>query len=241
MKVSKIRSYWIIFRSILAVLGTSLGILLHYYFKKLTREKVDQMGRAWAKRIVSYVDLQYEIFNPYNVSFEPNHPYVVMSNHASHYDIPLVLLSIPGSIRMVGKKELFKVPIWGDAMRAGEYISIDRQNRRQAIKDLEFAKQKMESGLIPWIAPEGTRSLTGKMNSFKKGGFVLALKTKATIIPVAIKGSAKILPAKTLDFSVGEKVEIHICKPIEASDYANNEKDQLVKDVESSIRAILEE
>jgi len=236
MKVSKMRTYWIVFRSIVATLITSLKVLWFYFTKRLTREKVDELGREWSKKIVSYVDLHYEVFNPYHVSFEPNHTYIVMSNHASHYDIPLILLSLPGSIRMIAKKELFKVPIWGKAMQVSEFISIDRENRRQAIKDLEFAREKMESGIIPWIAPEGTRSRTGLMNPFKKGGFFLAMKTKATIIPVAIKGSAKILPAKTLDFSVGEKVEIHICKPIDPSHYDNNEKDQLVKDVEDSIR-----
>jgi 1-acyl-sn-glycerol-3-phosphate acyltransferase len=71
-----------------------------------------------------------------------------MSNHRSHYDIPLIFLSLPGSIRMLTKKELFNIPIWGRGLRAAEFLSIDRRDHAQAMKDMEYAKERMQSGIV---------------------------------------------------------------------------------------------
>jgi 1-acyl-sn-glycerol-3-phosphate acyltransferase len=159
-----------------------------------------------------------------------------MSNHASHYDIPLTMATIPGSLRMLVKKELCRIPIWGRAMKASEYISIDRTDRHQAKKDLELAKQKMESGIILWMAPEGTRSRTGELQPFKKGGFLLAFQTDAIIIPMSIRGAFNVLPPKTLDFQLHQHVDIHFSQPIDTKNYSIRDRERLMKDVEQAIR-----
>ena len=163
-----------------------------------------------------------------------------MSNHASHYDIPLVLVAFPKGLRMMTKRELVKIPIWGHAMRASEMIPVDRHNIKQALRDLKYAKQKSESGVRVWIAPEGTRSHTGKLGKFKKGGFVLANQTKAIIIPVTICGSGKILPPKTWDFYLKQKVDIHIGKPIDSTKYKPRDRQKLMDDVKASIQQFCE-
>ena len=161
-----------------------------------------------------------------------------MSNHSSLYDIPLMFVTLPGSIRMLTKKELFRIPVWGKGMKDGEFISIDRDNRRQAFRDLEEAKKKLESGVTLWVAPEGTRSRTGKIGPFKKGGFMLAMKTGATIVPVGIRGSFEVLPAKTSCFELGRKAEIHIGTPIETRNLSKRDMDRLITEVESRIRLL---
>jgi 1-acyl-sn-glycerol-3-phosphate acyltransferase len=184
------------------------------------------------------VNLSYEVFNPNGVRFEPNRRYVIMSNHSSLYDIPLTFMALPGSIRMLTKKELFEVPIWGRGMAAGEFISIDRNNRRQAFRDLQEARKKMESGIILWVAPEGTRSRTGKLGPFKKGGFMLALQTGATIVPVGIRGANEVLPAKTTDLHVGCHAEFHVGRPIDTSRYSKKQINELMEEVENQIREL---
>src|SRR4029079_5554001 len=92
---------------------------------------------------------------------------------------PLIFAALPGSIRMLTKKELFRVPIWGRGLAAGEFVSLDRSQRQQAIRDLGAARDKMADGVILWVAPEGTRSKDGRLGSFKKGGFLLALENGA--------------------------------------------------------------
>ncbi|MFH1334683.1 MAG: lysophospholipid acyltransferase family protein [Pseudomonadota bacterium] len=236
MQTNRLISYWVVLRSLLATLSTSLSVINASFMRRLTRQRIDQLSRAWSSKVLKIARVSYEVFNPYTVSLQSGRSYIIMSNHASLYDIPLIIMSLPGSIRMIGKKELFKVPIWGRAMRLADFISIDRENRRQAIQDLQLAKEKMENGVNIWMAPEGTRSRTGKIQSFKKGGFMLALKTNAVIIPVGIRGADKILPPKTSNIQLNQKIEIHIGKPIDTQKYLAAQRDQLMQDVEDSIR-----
>lgn len=234
----KMKRWKIIFLSLLLIIWTSLKTLFFALDKKHARAKIDQLTRWWARKMLQIVEVNYQVFNPHQVQFASKHSYVIMSNHASHYDIPLIYAAFPaGSIRMIAKKELFRVPVWGHAMRAAEFISIDRNNRRQAVKDLQMAREKIRSGIIPWIAPEGTRTRTGEMQSFKKGGFVLALQTESIIIPVGIRGSGKILPPDTWDFHLGQKVEIHIGEPINPKDYINVQKMMIA--VENKIKSLI--
>lgn len=234
-KISIFRKYWIIIASIWVVFVTSMKLILRSLIHKLDHKHVNAIAFNMGSQLLNIVRVNYEVIEQAKIEILPNTPYIIMSNHLSHYDIPLIFCAFPKyNIRMIAKKELFKVPIWGRAMRVSDFISIDRENRVQAIKDLQMAKEKMQNGIVIWIAPEGTRSRTGELGAFKKGGFKLAMQTGATIIPVCIVGSEKILPAKTLDFSLGEKVKVNIAKPINARDYKDISK--LMSDVETAIR-----
>jgi 1-acyl-sn-glycerol-3-phosphate acyltransferase len=177
----------------------------------------DKWLRWWAKELVDSALIKYTVLDPHQVKF------------------PLSVLAIPASVRMLTKKELFKVPLWGRGMTAGEFIAIDRHDFEQAKKDLAAARAKMEDGIALWIAPEGTRSRTGRMGSFKKGGFVMAIDAGATIIPMGIQGSEKVLPPKTLDLILGQEVRIEIGTPIEASRYTLENKEDLMEEVRRAI------
>jgi 1-acyl-sn-glycerol-3-phosphate acyltransferase len=139
---------------------------------------------------------------------------------------------------MLTKKELFKVPLWGRGMTAGEFIAIDRHDFEQAKKDLAAARAKMEDGVVLWIAPEGTRSRTGHMGSFKKGGFVMAVESGATIVPMGIQGTENVLPPKTMDLIFDQEVRIEIGSPIEASRYTLENKEDLMEEVRAAIAAL---
>jgi 1-acyl-sn-glycerol-3-phosphate acyltransferase len=139
---------------------------------------------------------------------------------------------------MLTKKELFRVPIWGKGMQAAEFISIDRHNLEQALKDLDEARKIMQSGIVLWLAPEGTRSRTGRLQDFKKGGFMLALQTGAVIIPVGIKGSETILPPDTFGFVLGRKIEVNIGEPIDSSLYTLEQRDALMQNVRQAIEGL---
>lgn len=198
----------------------------------------DKWLKWWAGKLVDAVRIDYTVNDPHGVEIEPGKRYIVMCNHRSHYDIPLMMLSIPGSVRMLTKKELFKVPLWGRGLKAGEFISIDRSDLEQARKDLAGAREKMESGVVVWIAPEGTRSREGRLGPFKKGGFVMAIESGATIIPVGIQGTEKVLKPKTLEFFLDQKVEIAIGAPLEASGYTLEQKEGLMDEVRASIAGL---
>jgi 1-acyl-sn-glycerol-3-phosphate acyltransferase len=235
---NKLYSSWVVAQSIFYTLADSLNVLIRACIGKISRENIERCVRRWSAHMLSAVKLTYTVVNPENGQFLPHRSYIIMSNHSSLYDIPLIFMSFSGSIRMLAKKELFRVPIWGAAMRQAEFISVDRQQRVQAVQDLALARQKMESGIILWIAPEGTRSRTKRLLPLKKGCFTLAMEANAIIIPVGIRGVADVLPAGTLNFHVGRHVEVHIGKPIDTADFATKSREQLMLTVASQLQVL---
>jgi len=238
MQANKLQALTIIIKSVLITLWISIAAIYRSYRGLESRLYCDQLLHWWAHNLLRFVRLSCRAYNPHDVRFEKNRAYIIMSNHSSLYDIPLTFAAIPGSIRMLAKRELFTVPIWGRGLKASEFVSIDRDNRRQALKDLDEARKKMESGIVLWVAPEGTRSSTGRLGEFKKGGFMLALRTGATIIPIGIRGAFEVLPSRTLNFHLGRHAEIHVGKPIDASRFTNRTRNQLMEEVEAQIRKL---
>ena len=176
------------------------------------------------------------------------HTYVVMSNHQSHYDVPVLYYVLGGRMRMVAKKELFAVPLFGRALRTAGMIEVDRGNRSRAIASLAAAKEQLEAGTQIWIAPEGTRSETGELLPFKKGGFVLALDMKAPILPITIKGTRDVLPSHGMLSRHGVEVHVTIHPPIDTAPFASRcgtvaetkaARDALMNDVRLAIASAL--
>jgi 1-acyl-sn-glycerol-3-phosphate acyltransferase len=165
---------------------------------------------------------------------------LVMSNHQSHYDIPVIFCAVPGRIRMVTKAELFKVPIWGPAMRAAGFIEIDRRSRDKAMGALRGQGESLlAAGTRVWIAPEGTRSRTGALGPFKSGGFRMALETGTRILPVAIQGTREVLPADGVVVRVGKRVVVTILPPVDPARYGEAGRKELMAEVRARIASVL--
>jgi 1-acyl-sn-glycerol-3-phosphate acyltransferase len=235
MKAGILRKIKIMAISLYVTLYITILVLWQQLTNTYDRLYGDKMLRWWSSHLLDAVDVKCLFNNPYNVRIEPGKRYIIMSNHSSLYDIPIIIKTMPGSIRMLTKKELFKVPLWGKGMKAGEFIAIDRHDFEQAKRDLKAAREKMESGIVLWIAPEGTRSRTGELGEFKKGGVIMAIESGATIIPVGIVGAAEILQPKTWDFYLGKEVKVNVGKPIDASLYSLENKEELLDVLRASI------
>lgn len=150
----------------------------------------------------------------------PN-PVIVVSNHSSFLDIPLICRTIPVNLHFTAKSQVKKMPLFGIYMMATGMIFIDRTNRQKAINSINEAANLIRSGKNVLIYPEGRRSTNGQIGKFKKGAFHLAIKSGADIVPVGIKGAAEVWPKSILRLHPG-KVDVVIGKRIPSTDYAEN-------------------
>lgn len=173
---------------------------------KLTKEACDSRIRVWSSAIVRNAEIQVQVEGLTN--FNPNETCVLMSNHQSFYDIPVLYYALGPNIRMVAKKELGDVPLFGRAAKGAGFIFVDRGNRESAIRSLDLAKTHLERGTSIYIAPEGTRSDDGTLLPFKKGGFMLALDMGVPIVPITLLGTTDSLPARALRSRAGATVRV---------------------------------
>lgn len=240
MKASKLKTIWIIVLSICLTGVICFRAIVRQLFGTINRQWVNQTMNAWADKILNLLKVTCHIHNPHRVSPKPGEPTIIMCNHSSLYDIPISLKAFPNeSIRMLSKKELSKIPIMGKGMSAAEFPFIDRKNRTQAIEDLNHMQDLLKSGIVMWIAPEGTRSKDGKLAPFKKGGFITAIKAGAKIIPIGIRGAHEILPARTWQVNMNQTAEVRIGEPIDASQFTLQNKETLIEKVHQAIQALM--
>ena len=159
---------------------------------------------------------------------------IYMANHQSMFDIFTLLACLPVDFKFVLKKELMKIPFLGGAMRRAGYISIDRENPRNAVKSINEAAEKIKNGTSVLIFPEGTRSLDGRLQAFKKGGFHLAIKSRCNIVPVAIIDSHLVVPKGSLRIKKGT-IKMSIGRPIPTTNYLKKEMNQLMELVRDAL------
>jgi 1-acyl-sn-glycerol-3-phosphate acyltransferase len=197
----------------------------------------DRRLAGWSKKLLDDARVDLTVVGRDNA---PREAVLVMSNHQSLYDIPVLFQALPGKLRMVAKAELFKVPIWGRAMLAAGFVRIDRSDRAQATESLRSVGGALvNSGTSVWIAPEGTRSRTGALGDFKSGGFRMALDMNLRILPVAIDGTRHVLPAKGAIVQTGQSVKVTILAPIDPSTYGEARRKDLMADVKHAIESAL--
>ena len=222
-KAHRVHVAWIQLLTGIYTIWYSLRVILASMSSADKRNKVTQITRKWARKLLGPTGLVIHVKGAENLDKISNKPCVVMCNHTSLYDVPVSFLALDAHIRMLAKKELYSIPILSSALRAGDFVAIDRRNIEQAKRDLKLAEQKLNSGIVIWVAPEGTRSRDGKLKKFKKGGFHLAIDTKATILPIVIKGIQDILPSNSYNLTIHGEVEVIIGEPVDTSQYAKTD------------------
>ena len=193
----------VIICSIFAIIFSLIDRSFNLYFK---------LSRYFSGGILFLSGIKLRITGLEN--FDPKGTYVYVSNHASQYDIVTMQKSVPNRMAIVFKKELAKIPLFGWQLVLGPYIMIDRKKMDRALKSIETAKKMMEEKKVSILVfAEGTRSLTGEVQPFKRGAFRMASSVGYPIIPVSISGSNKIMPKGTFKLKPGE-IHVHYGSPI---------------------------
>jgi len=195
------RTLWVILFAIISTFFFALTAIISGIFNPYSKFS-NAVVRTWARSILWASGIRVHINGPRQL--RPNQPAVYMANHQSAFDILATVVAIPGTVRFIAKKELFRIPVFAQGMRRVGMISIDRGNSQAAQQSLAEAAEKMKKGVSVIIFPEGTRSRDGQIHRFKKGGFVLAIKGQFPIIPTVIKGSFNIMKKKSLKLSKGQ-------------------------------------
>jgi 1-acyl-sn-glycerol-3-phosphate acyltransferase len=162
--------------------------------------------------------------------------YIFMCNHVSNLDAPFVVPALPGRTSILVKKELFRVPIFGWAMRMASLVPVDRSDRESAIASIGRAAEVMKAGLHMTIYPEGTRSVDGRLLPFKKGPFHLAMDSGVPIAPITVVGTQNMMPKGGIRIYPGTaRVIFH--EPIDSSRF--QDRDELMEAVRASIASSL--
>lgn len=189
---------------------------------RLTSAECDDKLRTWAAKLLDFARVRLEVVGLENLPGD-GRSVVVVSNHQSLYDIPILYRALPLALRMAAKKELFQTPIWGKAMEAAGFVKIDRTNRKKAYEALMGAGTRLSSGQLSLhIAPEGTRSKTGELGPFKRGAFELAWTSQLPVVPVCISGAIFVHRSGTWTIHRGQSVKVTVLPLLRPSDFASS-------------------
>jgi 1-acyl-sn-glycerol-3-phosphate acyltransferase len=192
------------------------------------------IGRSWGNLNLWAAGVKVHVKGLENL--DPGHPYVFLSNHQGWFDIFTLLGKLRVQFRWLAKEELFKVFILGPAMRAAGYIPIDRSDRKKALESLQLAAEKVKKGTSIVIFPEGTRSPDGILQEFKKGGFILAIKSQQYLVPIAISGSYHVLRKRGVWMIQPGVIDVTIDRPISTVGLSVKENEALMQTVREIIR-----
>lgn len=193
-----------------------------------------RISRFWARVILKLSGIRLKVQGLEGL--DPNRQYIFIANHQSYIDIPALAQALPQfQLRWIAKKELFWIPLFGWILWTSKHIIVDRSSLSRAMNSLKKARERIEKGISVVIFPEGTRSHCGDLLPFKRGGFLLAFKSKTPIVPVTIKGSGAIWSRGDWRIRSGE-IEIVVSKPVPVDRYhAGN-----LKHIMSRVRAEIE-
>lgn len=159
-----------------------------------------------------------------------------VANHTSSSDAPAVVGAIPRRIAILLKRSLFSVPIVGQAFRLAHFIPVERAKHEEAIAALEKATEALKTGQSFLIYPEGTRSPDGRLQEFKKGAMVMAIKARVPIVPMVCSGAHRIMEKRSLVIHPGE-ILVEFLDPIDASQYTFEQRDDLKRRVHDAMAA----
>ena len=163
-----------------------------------------------------------------------NRAVVFCSNHESNVDPPVLFQALHKRLHVLFKAELTKLPILGAVMVAGGFVPVERDRREASMASIDRAAESIRSGNSFLIFPEGTRSRTSELLPFKKGGFIMAIKAQAPIVPVAVSGGRSAMQ-KGSWFVRPVMVDVRIGEPVETSGFALDDRDELIEIVRERI------
>ena len=221
---------------LLTFLVSAISLIDLLFFRK-SEVKAQAFPRWWGRLLCRLAGVRVEVVGFANIDSDKT--YIFAGNHCSQFDIFSFQGYFPHDFRWIAKKELFRIPVFGQAMHKVGYIPIDRSRGRQALKSLDEAARRIAGGSSVLIFPEGTRSADGKLHEFKTGAVLLAIKAGVPIVPLGFNGSYAILPKGSLLPDKGV-ITIRIGRPIPTEHYKMSDKQALALDLHQAVGLLLD-
>jgi 1-acyl-sn-glycerol-3-phosphate acyltransferase len=186
-------------------------------------------------RCFTYVNPFWDIELDGPVPEDPRHPYIVVGNHFSQADPPIIA-RVPWEMKWVAKKELFDLPVAGWLLRLGGDISVDRRSKKSRAAVLTTARDYLSKDCSVMFFPEGTRSRDGRVHRFSDGAFRLAIKENVPVLPLAIDGTHEALPKHSIWFDPDpEPIRVQVLDPVDTGPYAEDEARALQRHVRAKV------
>jgi 1-acyl-sn-glycerol-3-phosphate acyltransferase len=222
-----------LFRTVLimltaAVVTTVLGAIVVTAGLLGVRDKpggiYDKIPRWWSKAVLWAGGVKVRVHGWENAG--AGEPRIFAANHVSWFDVPALASTLP-RYKFVAKAELFKVPVFGQGIRAAGMIEIQRDNRKAAFGAYDVAAQKIQAGSSVVVFPEGTRGYEYPLRPFKKGPFVLAVAAGVPIVPVILHGTIEVLRKGSWWAHPGT-VDVHLLEPVDTAGIDYEQRDELM-------------
>lgn len=199
-------------------------------------------GRLFRKLglAISRINPNWKINIEGSQKIDDRNPYIIISNHLSNADIPLIS-NLPWEMKWVAKKELFDVPVLGRMMKLAQDISVDRESSNKRAGVFSKCSFYLKNNCSVMFFPEGTRSRDGRMKKFSLGAFDLAIKEKIPILPLVIDGTQDCLPKKTWVFTTNAYVNLKVLDPVSTENLDKEDSLELMRRVRGEMLAQLTE
>lgn len=213
---------------------SALALVISFFDPK--RRAMHPIARFWSGNHTKLSGIKVSVRG---LEHLPPEPFILMCNHQSALDIYTLYVGLPMVFKWLAKRELFSIPFIGWAMTRSGYISIDRENPREALKAIDEAGRKIRDGMNLLIFPEGTRSEDGQLLPFKQGVFNLAQRAGVPIVPVGINGTSRLQPKGSFIPKQKGVVYINIGQPVEVEGKGSAAKARIMNEVKDRIEVLM--
>lgn len=225
-----------VFAPLIAIVTTFWGTLslLVSFFDKGGRVQA-WLAQIWAKQFLFVTFIRVKVNGLEKI--DPKRSYIIVSNHLSYTDTPVMLANIPLQFRFMAKQELLVLPFVGGHLRRAGHIMVPLDNPREAIKAMnEAGKMIRERQISVLIFPEGGRT-NNVLEPFKEGAAMIAIKAGVPIVPCGLIGTYQRLPSDSIELTPGP-VTLNIGDPIETTSLGNKDRERLTQQLYERVREL---